>query len=245
MIRCLAVDDEPLALDLLEDNIRQVPFLQLSARCRNAFEAMDILQREKIDLIFLDINMPGLFGTDFIASLPYRPQVIFITAYKQYAHSSYDLDALDYLVKPVPFERFLKAANKARDFFRLRNTDSTAVKNDYIFINSEYSLVKIRFDELLYIEGLKDYIKIYMLNQMHPLLTRMSMKSIEELLPAGNFIRVHKSFIVSMDKVNSIRKNRIRIGASEIPISTHYRENLSHILSKVSEENPSEEKSES
>ena len=235
MINCIAVDDEPLALDLLEDNIRQVPFLHLVARCKNAFEAMEVLQKEKIDLVFIDIHMPGMTGTDLIASLPHKPFVIFITAYEKYAHKGFELDAIDYLVKPVSFARFLKAANKARDHFRLTKPESAAPKNDYMFINSEYSLVKVRFADILYIEGLKDYIKLYLDQQPRPLLTRMSLKAVEELLPKGNFIRVHKSFIISMDKVDSIRKNRIRIGATEIPISPHYRSNLDHILGKDEE----------
>lgn len=231
MISCIAVDDEPLSLDLLEDNIKQIPFLHLVARCKNAFEAMEILQKEKIDLIFLDIQMPGMIGTDFIASLQHKPIVIFITAYEKYARKGFDLDAIDYLIKPVPFERFVKAANKASDYLKLSQGTAHG-KQDYLFINSEYSLVKVKFDEILYIEGLKDYIKIHISTVSRPLLTRMSMKAMEELLPAHNFIRVHKSFIVSMDKVISIRKNRIRITSSDIPISNHYRDNLKHILGK-------------
>lgn len=235
MINCIAVDDELLALDLLEDNIRHVPFLHLVARCKNAFDAMEVLQKGKIDLIFIDIHMPGMTGTDFITSLPQKPFVIFITAYKEYAHKGFELDAIDYLVKPVSFARFLKAANKARDYFRLTKQESATPKNDYVFINSDYSLVKVRFADILYIEGLKDYIKLYLDQQSRPLLTRMSLKAVEDLLPKGNFIRVHKSFIVSMDKVISIRKNRIRIGATEVPISPHYRDKLSHILGKEEE----------
>ncbi len=235
MITCIAIDDEPLALDLLEDNIKQIPFLRLVARCKNAFEAIAVLQKEKIDLIFLDIQMPGMTGTDLIASLPHKPIVIFITAYEKYAHKGFDLDAIDYLIKPVPFERFLKAAHKAFDYMRFHK-GTTHEKHDYIFINSEYSLIKVKFDEILYIEGLKDYIKVYVTTSSRPLLTRMSIKAMEELLPSADFIRVHKSFIVSMDKVLSIRRNRIRIASVDIPISNHYRENLKHILGKENEQ---------
>jgi DNA-binding LytR/AlgR family response regulator len=240
MITCIAVDDEPLALDLLEDNIRHIPFLHLVARCKNAFEAIEILQKEKIDLIFLDIQMPGIIGTELIASLPHKPIVVFVTAYEKYAYKGFELDAIDYLIKPVPFGRFLKAAQKAFDYLKLQQ-GPVYEKRDYIFIHSEYSLVKVKFDEILYIEGLKDYIKIYSVGSSRPLLTRMSMKAVEDLLPQGDFIRVHKSFIISMDKVISIRKNRIRIASMEVPISSYYRENLKHILGKEAPENNASE----
>ncbi|MGZ4034876.1 MAG: LytR/AlgR family response regulator transcription factor [Bacteroidia bacterium] len=236
MIQCLAVDDETLALDLLEDNIRQIPFLHLVKRCKNAYEAMEVLQNEPIDLIFLDIQMPGITGMQFLQSLQSRPMVIFITAYKKYALDGFNLDVLDYLVKPVPFDRFLKASNKALEYYNLKQKpmhlqDTTT---EYIFVNSEYNLVKILINDITYIEGLKDYIKIHLTNLVKPVITRLSLKAIEEKLPSAKFIRVHKSFIISIDKISSIRKNRILVNESEVPLSDLYRANLFKIINPES-----------
>jgi|ERR1051326_1329909 DNA-binding LytR/AlgR family response regulator len=230
VLRCIAVDDESLALDLLEDNIGKVPFLQLVKRCKNAFEAMEVLQQEKIDLIFLDIQMPGITGIQFLQSLGNKqPMIIFITAYDKFALEGFNLDVLDYLVKPVPFERFLRACNKALEQFNLRHKVSSAPKeivSDFIFVNSEYNLVKIVISEITHVEGLKDYIKIHTTSSAKAVITRSSMKSIEDKLPASKFVRVHKSFIVNIDHITSIRKNRIRIGDAEIPVSDNHREEL-------------------
>jgi len=233
MIKCLAVDDETLALDLLEDNISKVPFLKLVKRCKNAFEAIEILQKEKIDLIFLDIQMPGITGIQFLQSLSTNPMIIFITAYDKYALEGFNLSVLDYLVKPVPFERFLRACNKALEQFNLRNNPVAPIEesnNDYIFVNSEYNLIKIVINDITYVEGLKDYIKIYSSTSAKPVITRLSMKALEEKLPTGKFIRVHKSYIVSIDKINSIRRNRIKLGEAEVPISEHYRDDLFKLI---------------
>lgn len=237
-MNCLAVDDESLALDLLEDNIRKVPFLNLVARCRNAFEAVEHLRREAIDLVFLDIQMPGLTGVQFLQSLgPNPPMVIFVTAYEEYALEGFNLDVVDYLLKPVSFERFLKAVNKAHELHHLRaaghaaeapvETPDAASGNpagDYLFVNADYSLVKIRLSDITYVEGLKDYVKIYQEGHTRPVITRLTMKALEEKLPAGRFLRVHKSYIVSLDKIESIRNLRIKIGAMQIPVSEHYSE---------------------
>lgn len=242
-MNCLAVDDESLALDLLEDNIRKVPFLNLVARCRNAFEAVDYLRREAVDLVFLDIQMPGLTGVQFLQSLgPNSPMVIFVTAYEQYALEGFNLDVVDYLLKPVAFERFLKAVNKAHELHHLRHVGSQVAEGqpetapaaeptppspasgDYLFVNADYSLVKIRLSDITYVEGLKDYVKIYQEGQSRPVITRLTMKALEEKLPTGRFLRVHKSYIVSLDKIESIRNLRIKIGAMQIPVSEHYSE---------------------
>lgn len=235
-MNCLAVDDESLALDLLEDNIRKVPYLHLVARCRNAFEATDHLRRERIDLLFLDIQMPGLTGVQFLQSLgPHPPMVIFVTAYEQYALEGFNLDVVDYLLKPVSFERFLKAVNKADELyhFRLENRVESptippetppAGNADYLFVNADYSLVKIRLADITYVEGLKDYVKIYQEGVTRPVITRLTMKSLEEKLPTSRFLRVHKSYIVSLDKIESVRNLRIKIGAVQVPVSEHYSE---------------------
>jgi DNA-binding LytR/AlgR family response regulator len=233
MLRCIAVDDEPLALDLLEDNIRRVPFLDLKAKCSNPIEALEVLRKETIDLIFLDIQMPGLTGLQFIQSLAVKPMVILITAYEQYALEGFNLDVVDYLVKPVSFDRFLKACNKAWEYFNLKNatTSDSANAGDpgYFFVNAEYSLVKVVFDEIIMVEGLKDYIRIH-LTSGKPLVIRMSMKTVEEKLPAKKFIRIHKSYIISLDKITSIRKGSVFLGSAEVPVSDNYKEALMAIV---------------
>lgn len=234
MIRCLAVDDELLSLDLLEDNIRQVPFLQLAGRCGNAYEAMAIMRKEPVDLLFLDIQMPGLTGTQFLQSLSSRPMVIFITAYKRYALEGFELDVLDYLIKPVPFERFLRAVNKAAEYqaFKQSPAPVTApeVTADYFFVNVEYNLIKVVISDISHIEGWRDYIKIYCCNEEKPLVARLAIKVLVDRLPPGRFIRVHKSYIVAVDKISAIRKNRIYIGRHIIPVSDSHRDELFAII---------------
>lgn len=228
MIRCIAVDDESLALDLLEDNISKVPFLKLEARCKNAFEALEYLQTHEVDLMFLDIQMPGISGIQMLNSLSNSPLIIFITAYENFALEGFNLNAIDYLLKPVPFERFLKAVNKANEYLQLhsRTVEPVAGAAKYFFVSADYNLVRIAVDEIQYIEGLKDYVKIHSKAFPRPVITRMSMKLMEEKLPADQFIRVHKSFIIALDKVTSMRKNRIKIGDEEIPVSDFYKESL-------------------
>lgn len=224
---CLAVDDEPLALDLLEDNIKKIPFLKLLKKCPNAIEANQFLQEQSVDLLLLDIQMPGLSGIQFLQGLSKTPPlVIFITAYEQYAIEGYNLDVVDYLLKPVSFERFLKAANKAYEKFNTRKAPASSAPADYLFVNSEYNLVRIDFNDIAYIEGLKDYVKIFVFSAQRPVITRMSMKSLEEKLPTGQFVRVHKSYIVALNKITSIRKGRISMLKAQIPISEHFKENL-------------------
>ncbi|MDJ1493838.1 LytTR family DNA-binding domain-containing protein [Cytophagaceae bacterium DM2B3-1] len=230
-MNCIAVDDESLALDLLVDNIQQIPYLKLVKRCKNAFEAMDALRNEQVDLMFLDIQMPGITGVQLLQGLSYSPMVIFITAYDQYALEGFNLDVVDYLLKPVSFERFLKATNKAYELFSLRKQEvKPAIENDYFFVHADYSLVKIKMSEIVYVEGLKDYLKIYLAGQSRPVVTRMTMKSLEENLPVSQFVRVHRSYIVALDKIDCIRNQKIKIGEVFIPISEHYSEAF---LSKI------------
>ena len=228
MIRCLAIDDETPALDILEDNIRQVPFLQLVAKCKNAYAAMETMQQEPVDLLFLDIEMPGISGLSLLKSLSNRPMVIFITAYRNYAVEGFDLDVLDYLVKPVSFERFVKAVNKALEYQGFRQKEDSPNPNypDYLFIHTEYQLTKVFIHEIAYIEGLRNYIRIHLTGSTKPLLSKLSLKAIEERLPAGKFARVHKSFIVFLDKISSIRNDIIRIGDRDIPLSRSCREDF-------------------
>ncbi len=239
-LRCIAIDDEPLALELLEDNIRKVPFLDLVASCENPLEAFKVLEKEKIDLVFLDIQMPGLTGLQFIQSLSVKPLFILITAYEKYALEGFNLDVVDYLVKPVSLERFFKACNKARELFdlqRIKQANSSASPQsvgqpDYFFVNVDYSLMKIIFADILWIESLKDYAKIHLKSSAKPVVTRISMKQLEDTLPQDKFIRVHKSFIIAREQVTSVRKNSIFIGTMEVPVGDNYREVIPLITGK-------------
>ena len=228
-LNCIAVDDESLARKLLQENIEQIPFLNLVKVCKNPMEAMQALEEQQIDLMFLDIQMPGMLGTKFLSTLTIKPLVIFVTAYDNYAVESYNLDVVDYLMKPVSFERFTKAAHKALEQFKKNKalTEVGASKDDpeYFFVNVEYSLVKIVFDEITHIEGLKDYIKIFVTSQTRPILTKSTLKGIEERLP-GHFMRVQKSFIVNLKKIQSLRNHRITIDKFEIPVSDSQMETL-------------------
>jgi len=239
MIRCLAIDDELLALDLLEDNIRKVPFLELVKACKSGFEAMEIMQKEKIDLVFLDIQMPDISGIQFLKSLKTKPLVIFTTAYEKYALQGFELDVIDYLLKPFSFERFLKSVNKAQEYLNLiekpilqPQKEDLSTSEKYLFVKSDYKLVKIDIKDILYIEGLKDYVKIYVEGQERPVITLSSMKAVEEKLPSNSFIRVHRSFIVAIEKVRFIQRNTVHIANKEIPVSEHNRENLFTIIHK-------------
>lgn len=225
MLNCLAIDDEPLALELLEDNISKVPYLHRVASSSNPIEAMQVLQHEQVDLIFLDIQMPGLTGLQFIQTLQQKPMFILITAYEKYALEGFNLSVVDYLVKPVSLERFIKACNKANELHQLKTKKTTdGEQPNYFFINADYSLVKVIFSDIMWIEGLKDYLKIHLKSTNKPLVARITMKSIEEQLPVSIFVRVQKSFIVSKEYITSIRKNSLFINDIEIPVGENYKD---------------------
>ena len=233
MLKCIAVDDEPLALELLVDNISKLPYLQLVATCNNAIEAMKVLPEQPVDLIFLDIQMPGLTGLQFIQSLTQKPMIILITAYEKFALEGFNLDVVDYLVKPVALDRFVKACNKAWELYQLKNKKpGSQTVTDYIFVNVDYSLLKVVLADIMWVEGLKDYIKIQLKSSSKAIITRMSMKSMEDLLPQSKFIRVHKSFLISIAFVTAVRKNSVFIGAMEIPVSDSYPDALPAIMGK-------------
>jgi len=229
MIRCIAIDDEPLALDVLEDFIAQVPFLELVKTCQSAVEALELLHKEKIQLIFLDIQMPQISGVQFLKSLEKRPKVIFTTAYSDYALEGFNLDAVDYLLKPFTFERFLKAVNKAYQQINLQPAEAGSappetvqpVPKDYMFVKSGYDIIKVRYDEIRYIEGLKDYVKIH--TDGKTIVSLMSMKALVEELP-DNFVRVHRSFIVNFERITLVQKRKVHIQQVEIPIGEVYRD---------------------
>jgi len=227
-LNCLAIDDEPLALELISDYISNVPFLNLVKKCIRASDALEIIQNEKIDLIFLDIQMPNITGVQLLKSLQHPPMVIFTTAYDNYALEGYELSVIDYLMKPIPFERFLKAANKANALFLLKNnlkqSNEESDTPDYIFVKSNYQSVKIVFDDILFIEGMKDYVKIYCGER--PVITLSNLKNFEAQLPPNKFIRVHKSYIVNISKIDSLNKTSLMIANKEIPIGANYKEDF-------------------
>lgn len=239
-LRCLVVDDEALARRLLEENIKQIPFLEFVKSCKNPFEALEALQTEQIDLMFLDIQMPGMLGTKFLAGLREKPLVILVTAYANYAVESYELDVVDYLMKPVSMERFMKACVKARDLkyptASNHNTGESSVENsikpDYFFVNVEYALVRVNIPDITYIEGMKDYIKVFLDNNRKPVITKMSMKAMEEKLMGHHFFRVHKSYIVNLKKIEAIRNQEVIIGQHEIPVSETNLKELMRLIHK-------------
>ncbi len=236
-MNCMVVDDEKMGRSLLEENVSQLPFLNLVASCKNAFEAMEQLQAHPIDLIFLDIQMPGMLGTQFLQTLTKKPLVVFVTAYDHYAVESYQLNVVDYLMKPVSLERFSLAANKAYHLFQQANaspvpailpTTSPTVEGieDFFFVNVEYSLVRISIPQITHIEGLKDYVKIYLEGEKRPVLTKVTMKSLEAKVLPHLFMRVHKSFIVNIRKIESVKQQRIKIGTFDIPVSDSHSTDL-------------------
>jgi two-component system LytT family response regulator len=243
MLRCIAVDDETLALQLLEDYIRKVPFLELVASCGDAFEAARALQENPVDLIFIDIQMPGLTGLQFIQSLAKRPMVILITAYKKFATEGFDLDVVDYLVKPVGLDRFMKACFKAQELHQLRAVNTGVGEGaaagagvgsgaEFFFVNLDYSLVKVLFADIVWIEGSGDYVKIHLRSSTKVLMVRTSAKTLERELPTDKFIRIHKSYFVSVAGITAVRKNSVFIGELELPVGETYREGLRQITGR-------------
>ena len=226
MLRCIALDDEQLALDLLADNINKIPYLQLAASFTNPLQAIKFIHDEPVDLVFLDIQMPGLSGLQFIQSLPSKPMFILVTAYQHFALEGFNLNVVDYLLKPVSLDRFIQACNKARELFLLKKANPTVVKEEvpYFFINIDYSLVKIKYEDITWIEGLKDYIKIHLEKKERPLIARASIKLMEQQLPAAQFIRIHKSYIVSKKHITALRRNSVYLGTMELSVGDHYKD---------------------
>jgi two-component system, LytTR family, response regulator len=225
-INCIAIDDEPIALEVIEHHASKIPFLNMKATVRNPYEAMELLHKEKIDLIFLDIQMPELTGFELLRTLNVKPMVIFTTAYPNFALESYDMDAIDYLMKPVPFERFLKAVNKAKQKLTAGSETIEAKvnqnTNDFMFIKTEYKTIKVFLDDILYIESLKEYVAFQLKEEK--IMSLLSMKSVESFLPKAEFVRVHRSFIVAFNKINGIERNNILIGEKMIPIGDNYKD---------------------
>jgi len=227
MLSCILIDDEPLALDLLEGYVKSTPFLKLIAKCNSAIAAIEVIEKETVDLIFTDIQMPNLSGMEFSKMiLKKEAKVIFTTAFEEFALESYKVNAIDYLVKPISYSEFFSAANKAKEQIMTKSTHTgtTSYADDYIFVKSEYKLLKIELKDLIYVEGLKDYLKLYTVNSEKPVLTLKTMKSLDEELSDKNFMRVHQSFIVNLKKITTIERNRIVFGNKYIPVSEKYKE---------------------
>ena len=249
ILKCAIIDDEPLAISLLESYVNKTPFLELAGKYNSAVNALPALSKEPVDLLFLDIQMPELNGMEFSRILKTDTRIIFTTAFSQYALDSYKVNALDYLLKPISYADFLKSANKALQWYELlregssRGGSRTATMQtappqavspsvESIFIKTEYKLVQVELRKILYIEGLKDYVKIFVEGEAHPILSLMSMKSLEDMLPANRFIRVHRSFIVQPEKIKVIERNRIVFGKEYIPISDNYKQKFMEFLAQ-------------
>ncbi|MGD2036051.1 MAG: LytTR family DNA-binding domain-containing protein [Bacteroidales bacterium] len=232
-IKCIAIDDEPLALRQITDFIRQTSFFELVAGCKNAFEAIEVLDKEHAHLLFVDINMPGLNGLDFVRSLRKKPEIIFTTAYPEFALEGFKVDALDYLLKPIGYEEFLKAANKAKGYFEmLRKAGQNIPDDEFLFVKSEYKIIRIELKQIKYIEGMREYIRIHTVNRK-PVMSLMSMKSLEEKLPSDRFMRVHRSFIVNLEQITTIERSRIIFDKDVyIPVSDQYKENFQKFIDK-------------
>lgn len=229
---CLIVEDEPLAAEILQDYISQVPFLKLAAISEDAIYALDVLQKQKIDLIFLDINLPKLKAFDFIKTLKNPPPIIITTAYHEYALQGYEYNVVDYLMKPIEFTRFLVAVNKLKPSNETNNTQSVnqEIERDYMFFNISKKKVKVYLDDILYIESIKDYIRV--VTPRKTILTKFQLSQIEELLPKPNFIRIHRSFIVAKNKIETLSATDVEINNIQIPIGRSYKELVQSILEK-------------
>jgi len=225
-ITCVIVDDEPMALNLVEGYVEKTPFLVLKKKCSSAIEAMEFIKSEAVDLLFLDIQMPDLSGIEFSKMLPKETRVIFTTAFVEYALEGFKVEALDYLLKPFDYAEFLVAANKASSWFDLingRQQNILSEEKEFLFVKSEYKQLRIKLSDVLYFEGLKDYIKIWLKDNPKPILTLMSLKSLEDELPETQFMRVHRSFIVSLKNVETVERSQIIINNERITVSEQYK----------------------
>jgi len=230
MIRCIAIDDEPLALRQIVSYVSKVPFLELVASCPSATAAKKVLENEIVDVMFVDINMPDVSGMEFVKSLLSPPMVVFTTAYSEYAVEGYKVDAVDYLLKPFGLDDFKRAANKVREQYELRNSVasvSSMDSDDSIFFKTDYKVVRIEISDIVYVEGMSEYLKIHLDSQKDPMVILLSMKKLEERLPSDRFMRIHKSYIVNLSKVREVSKSRIGVGTDvSLPVGDLYRDAL-------------------
>jgi DNA-binding LytR/AlgR family response regulator len=244
ILNCVAIDDEPLALELVSKFIEQTAFLKLTGKFSNAIEALSFINQKEVQLIFMDIQMPDLSGMELARVLDGKKKsehtrIIFATAYHQFAIEGYKVDALDYLLKPYSYEEFLNAATKASAYFerlnqneQSENKESEKPNPDYIFLKVEYQLVKVLLKEIAYVEAYKDYVKVHLTSKPNPILSLTSLKSMEELLPSDQFMRVHRSFIVALDHIDSVSKNVINIGNQSIAVGDNYKEPFLEFMSR-------------
>ena len=236
-ISCIAVDDEPLALALLSRFIEQTQFLSLEGKFDSSIEALNYMNKNAVDLIFLDIQMPDLTGMELARILQgkasnQQPKIIFTTAYDQFAIEGYKVSALDYLLKPFSYEEFLRASTKAYQTFESNTTDEVENKLSYIFLKVEYQLQKVFLKEIICVEGYKDYVKVHLTGKPHPLLSLTSLKNMEEILPKDQFMRIHRSFIISLDQIQSVTRNNVNLGDINITVSDHYKDNFLKFMEK-------------
>jgi two-component system response regulator LytT len=234
MINTIAIDDEPLALQLVAGYIEKTPGLNLVGKFDNPLDAMDYMGSESVELIFVDIQMPDLTGIEFTRAITRGPKVIFTTAYEKYALEGFRLDVVDYLLKPFSYDEFLKAVQKALRLIKLENTTMNQVEanNEFLFLKSEYKIRRINFNDILYIEGLKDYVKVYTKIEPKPILSLTSLKLLESKLPEATFMRIHRSFIVNLEKIDTIERSRIVFGKVYIPISDQYKDKFQEFLNR-------------
>jgi DNA-binding LytR/AlgR family response regulator len=236
VLNCIAIDDEPSALKIIREYCSRIQSVNLIGTFTNPYEAIYTLNNNQVDLVFLDIVMPQISGPEFLKTLYNTPMVIFATAYKEYAFEGFENDAVDYLVKPFAFDRFLKAVNKAFQLLRfknpvtLSNEESPAITHGFLMVKVEYTTIRVNLNDILYIEGLKDYVKIH--TEGKHILTKTTMKNIIEKLPSDSFLRVHKSYIISLDKIDMIENSRIVIGNQRIPIGESYRSSFYEVINK-------------
>lgn len=232
MIQTIAIDDEPLALKLVTGYIDRTPFLELAGSFDNPLGAREFLESHPVDLMYLDIQMPDLIGTELVRQLEHRPKVVFTTAHEQYALEGFRLEAVDYLLKPFGYEDFLASANKVLKLVEMEQRKETAIEanENFLFLKSEYKIRRINFDDILYIEGMKDYIKVFIRNEEKPILSINSLKVVEAKLPKAKFMRIHRSFIVNLNRVETIERFRIVFGKVFIPISDPYKEKFQKFL---------------
>ena len=230
MIRCLAIDDEPLALQQIVAYIRKVPFLELAAQCQSALEARQFLENDTADAIFCDINMPDLNGMDFVKSLASPPLIIFTTAYSEYAVEGFKVNAVDYLLKPFGLQDFQRAANRLKDRLEKPSVSDSSPSSNTIFLKTDYRIVKVSIPDIRYIEGMSEYLKVWLEGEQKPIITLLSMKKMEERLP-DYFMRIHRSYIVNLNKIQEVNKNRIIMDTQTyLPIGDMYKETFQNYL---------------
>lgn len=228
MLNCLLIDDEPLALQILGDFVNKTPYLKLVGKFEDPLQSLSLFESQKIDLLFLDIKMPDISGIDFYRSLVNKPEVIFTTAYSEYAIDGFELKAMDYLVKPISFEKFITACNRVKDFIEIKNQKDKG--KEFFFINVSHKMHKIFYDDILYLEGYKDYTKVHLISSHNPLLILHNLKYFEDLLDKNQFIRIHRSYMVSLRKINTASRKSVTINNNSLPVSDNYRDSFFSLI---------------